>query len=463
MSREPASQSAKPSNEGAVPIDIAERARGAHAAEMVDAGATAPESRAPSPRRVLVSLAAVVGATALAIAALTFSQPSPDRAEPAVVLPLVRTVVAEARTQRMFVTAYGSVEPRTESDLVAEVRGRILRVGPALVAGGFFAAGEELLALDDRDARIAVDRARAQVKLRASEADLASADAERRRRLAEQGAASAADLEQVESRAQVARAQLDEARAQLAQAQLDLERTVVRAPFEGRVRERFVDLGQFVSPGARLARIYAVDYAEVRLPIATEELVHLDMPLGFDSQPRMADAPARADEAVALGDSSESGGVGSPVSLHARLGGRDLEWSARLVRTEGEIDARMRTLRVVARIDDPYGLHGEQPAPLPTGLFVEARIRGRERENVFVLPSAALRDGDRVYVVEPSADGDVLRMRDVELARRGPSEITVASGLASGDRVIVSPLRAAIDGMKLRIAAQREPSEVPAS
>lgn len=437
-----------------------ERARGA-GDDAAAAGARAT-GEAVSTGRMLGGVAIAVVATALAVFALVWARRSPERVEPPVVLPLVRTTVAEPQTRRMFVTAYGSVEPRTESDLVAEVRGRIVRVSPSLVAGGFFEAGEELLALDAREARIAVDRARAQVKLRASESKLAAADAERRRQLAERGAASAADLEQFESRAQVARAQLEEARAQLAQAELDLERTVLRAPFEGRVRERFVDLGQFVNPGARLARIYAVDYAEVRLPISTDELVHLDVPLGIARRERVGETlqPAAADAPT---DAGESGGVGSPVALRAQLGGRDVEWEARLVRTEGEIDARTRTLHVVARVDDPYGLHGAPTLPLPAGLFVEARIRGREREDVYVLPTAALRDGDRVYVVERRGEDEVLRMRDVELARRGASEIVVASGLAPGERVVVSPLRAAIDGMRLRVKDDAAPAEGPAS
>ena len=225
---------------------------------------------------------AILGVAFLISQLLFRTAPQPEIQERAVVAPLVRVATVAPQDLRLNVVAHGTVLPRTESDLVAEVRGRIVEVAPELVAGGFFDAGDTLLQLDDREHRIAVERARAQVELRKSEAELAWTEARRRRQLAGRGAASTADLDQFESRGRVAQAALDEARAALQQAELDLERTVVAAPFDGRVRERAVDLGQFVNPGTKLARIYAVDYAEARLPVPTEDLVHLDFALGFE-------------------------------------------------------------------------------------------------------------------------------------------------------------------------------------
>lgn len=355
--------------------------------------------------------------------------PQPETQPRVVIAPLVRVATVAPQTLRLNVVAHGIVLPRTESDLVAEVRGRIVEVAPALVAGGFFESGDLLLRLDDRENRIAVARAEAQVKLRKSEAELAWAEARRRRELADRGAASAANLEQFESRGLVGQAALEEARASLEQAKLDLERTVVRAPFDGRVRERAVDLGQFVNPGTKLARIYAVDYAEARLPVPTEDLVHLDLALGFEPSAGAID--------------------GAPITLRARLGGRDLEWPATLVRSEGEIDLRTRTLHLVARVDDPYGRHSARVSPLPSGLFVEAEIEGRELTDAFVLPAAALRDDNSVYVVDAS---DRLSVRKVDVVRRDREEVVIRSGLKAGERVVVSPLRAVSEGMLLRVA-----------
>jgi len=364
----------------------------------------------------------------------------PDTQDPVIPSPLVRVMTVQPENLRFTVKSQGMVAPRTESDLVAEVRGRVLWVSQRLVVGGFFRRGDELLRLDDREHRIARDRANATVRLRQSEARLAAAEAERRQQLERRGAASAADLEQFESRKSVAEASLAEARAALAQVELDLERTVVRAPFDGRVRERSVDVGQFVSPGIKLGRIFAVDYAEVRLPVQIDELSYLDASF-VRLDPR---------------EEFEPGARGALVRLSGRLGGRELAWEARLVRAEAAIDEQTRMLHVVARIDDPYLLElkpneedGVVPerVPLPAGLFVSAEIEGRSVTDVFVIPVLALRDGDRVFVRDEEGR---LRVREVSVLRRDRDEIVIDEGLDAGDHVIVSPLRIYSEGMLIR-------------
>ena len=402
------------------------------------AAAVAGHRDAARARRLRLWLPAVALLVGLLVALWLYaSRPEPETAEPEPVVPLVRVESVTPRPYRFEVTAHGTVVPRAESDLVAEVRGRVVEVAPSLVAGGFFAKGDTLLRLDDREYRIALQRARASVALRRSEARLAAAEAARRVELAKRGAASTADLEQFESRAQVADAALEEALATLDQAELDLERTVVRAPFDGRVHERNVDVGQFVSPGTRLGHVQATDAALVRLPIATDDLAFVDVPLG--------------------GEAADGEELGAPVRLQASLGGRTREWAARLVRSEREIDPRTRTLHVVARVDDPYRRHGSGPGvPLPTGLFVTATISGRQVEGAFVLPPMALRDGDRVFLAD---DEDRLEVREVGVARRGRNEIVVGSGLRAGDRVIVSPLRVYSRGMPLHTVSTSEAAD----
>lgn len=389
---------------------------------------------------------------------LVATREPPKTSDPRVPSPLVRVVEVQPEDVRLSVIARGTVIPRTESDLVAEVRGRVVESSPQLVEGGFFSKGDVLLELDDREYRIALSRARATVKLRESEARLAEAEARRRRELASRGAASAADLEQVESRALVADAALQEAKAARQQAALDLERTVVRAPFDGRVRERDVDVGQFVAPGEKLARIFAVDYSEVRLPVRTDELAYLGGTFDFAG--------------------GNGGFEGAPVSLTARLGGRDLTWTARIVRAEAAIDARTRMLNLVARVDDPYGLAeadrpggdpgGTEPEtaasaaavappreeraggvrmPLPPGLFVTAEISGRALGGVYVLPPMALRDADQVFVLDADSR---LRVRDVSVVRHDRDRVIIDGGLEPGERVVVSPLRIYSEGMELR-------------
>jgi RND family efflux transporter MFP subunit len=228
----------------------------------------------------------------------------------------------------------------------------------------------------------------------------------------------------------VAEAALREARTALERAQMDLERTEIRAPFLGRVREEQVDVGQFVNRGARVARLYAVDYAEVRLPIPDYELAFLDLPLTYRGEG---------------GDTSS----GPPVVLRADFAGAQYEWEGKIVRTEGEIDPGSRMVHAVAQVEDPYGRsnHPDRP-PLAVGLFVEAEILGRVVNDVVRVPRASMRTADELLIVD--AD-DHLQFRRVDVLRADGETVVIGSGVAGGERICVSPIEAAVDGMTVRV------------
>jgi RND family efflux transporter MFP subunit len=226
-----------------------------------------------------------------------------------------------------------------------------------------------------------------------------------------------------------AEAALASARAALDRAERDLERTRIRAPYAGRVREKNVDLGQYVTPGTPLAQIYSVDFAEIRLPLPDADLAFVDLPLSFRGAE--ADSP------------------GPEVVLRAEFAGRSYEWSGRLVRTEGEIDPRTRMVHAVAQVKNPYG-RGDDPErpPLAAGMFVEAEIAGRPVKGVAVIPRTALRNDSQVLVVDRD---NRLQFRDVVVLRTSDDQAIVSSGLNQGDRVCLSNLAAVTDGMRVRV------------
>ena len=268
--------------------------------------------------------------------------------------------------------------------------------------------------------------------------ELANAEKDHARQLdlARRSVSSDAQLDDASNRLRVAQAELREANATLKRAQRDLARTQVLAPYDGRVRSEQVDVGQFVNRGESVAKVYAVDFAEVRLPIPDEELAYLDLPL------------------------TQSGGeLENPVTvtLRARFAGKQNEWQGEIVRTEGELDPRTRMVHVVARVAAPYAPHDGRP-PLAVGLFVEAEILGSQVEDVVVLPRSALRGASRVLVVD--AD-DRLRFRDVEVLRVVRDQVFVRSGLARGERVCVSALEIALEGMRVRVNESLGTAAIP--
>jgi RND family efflux transporter MFP subunit len=392
---------------------------------------------------------AILGIGVVAVYVLWLTRP---RAIPSPIetpAPLIRVQTLDTRVFQLFVQAQGTVAPRTESELKSQVSGEVMWVSPALVPGGFFDAGDPLLRLDPVDYEADLESARAILARAESDARRARKERTRQRRLADRSVASQARIDDALNAAHVAEAALREARARLGKAQRDLERTAVYAPYSGRVRSERVDLGQFVSRGEALARIYAVDYAEVRLPIPDRELRYLDVPLGYRASGER-EAPSSSGT-YPIGDLAEAGEVsmeGPRVILRAEFAGEDLEWTGYIVRTEGELDPKSRMVTVVARVKDPYGRMDQAGRPpLAVGLFVDAEIAGRVLPEALVIPRSAVREGRRVLVLD---DENRLHYRPIEVLRTEREVVVVEDGLEAGDRVAVSPLPDAVEGMLVR-------------
>ncbi len=379
-------------------------------------------------KRTLAPIAVLLVGGLLAGLVLASKKPIEKQPRPSSA-PLVRVLEASPATVQMRVSTHGTVVPRTESALVPEVAGRVVWVSPSLVSGGFFTAGDPLLEIEALDYELAREQARA--RLARAQSDLANARTAHRRQidLAKQQAASEAARDDAINRLRVAEAAKREAVAALAKAERDLARTKIEAPYEGRVRSEQVDVGQFVNRGVSVATIYAVDVAEVRLPIQDEELAFLDLSLTGTSE--LGDAPL------------------ATVRLKARFAGRDHVWDGAVVRTEGELDPKTRMVNVIAQVRDPYAMTDDKP-PFSVGLFVEAEIFGAEAANIVVLPREALRGSEQVLVVD---DDDKLRFRRVDVLRVSRDEVFLRGGLVRGDRICISPLETPIEGMAVRVRA----------
>lgn len=375
-------------------------------------------------KRILLPVLILIGGFGLA-AAIVATGPTLQPQAPPSNAPLVRTWTASPQTVRMTTTTHGTVLPRTESDLIPEVSGRVVRTSPAMVAGGFFKAGDVLFEIDPLDYEVALEQARA--ALASAQSELMSADRAYKRQLdlARKQSTSESLRDDALNRLRFAKASLREARARLERAERDLARTRVTAPYDGRVRTERVDVGQFVNRGNAVARIYATDLAEVRLPVHDDELAFLD--LALDGSVREYAEAAR-------------------VTLHARFAGKDHTWEGRVVRTEGELDPQTRMINVVAQVAEPYAVSGQRP-PLSVGLFVEAVIQGQTMENIYVVPRSAIQNGEKLYVVGAE---NTLEFREPEILRIVREDVYLNGGLSPGERVCLSTLNNAVEGMTVQ-------------
>jgi len=350
-------------------------------------------------------------------------------------------VVTPQRTDyTVSLESQGTVRAHTESSLVPEVAGRIVSVAEAFREGSFFEEGEVLIELDERDyqtALVTAEAALAQARLRLAEEEARAGQARLDwERLGQGGEPSGLVLR--EPQLLEARANVSAAEGRLEQAQRNLERTRIRAPYAGRVLAKNVDVGQYVTPGTALGRVYAVDYAEIRLPLA-------EWQLGFVELPEMR----RGGTVTAA--------VAPEVTLTATQGGKRFTWPGKIVRAEGAIDATSRQLFVVAQVEDPYGVRHE--APLKVGEFVEAAIHGAVLEDVWVVPSEAIRQGDFVLTVDRE---NRLHRQKVELVWQDrESAVLPATTFAEPPRLCVTPITFAADGVEVVVTGEPLPDQAP--
>lgn len=374
----------------------------------------------------------IVALGILGMQALTASKREINKVKPAVPAPLVRTVMVQSERQRVTIQGEGTVKPWKEIDLVPEVAGKVVYTAPGMVNGGQFRRGDMLVRIEPADYELAVTLAKAKVKDAQSNLQLVEQDAEASRQ--EWRHFGSDDLSKnseppplVAKKPQLtaAKARLKAERAELEKALLNLGRTEIKAPFNGRVSNETVDVGQYVSPGKSIASLYSVEAAEIVVPLEAEKMAWLHVP-GFTS----------------------GNGPGSRATVRARIAGRELAWPGRVVRTEGKLDERTRMIDVVVRVERPYA---KRP-PLAVGLFVRVDMKGRFLSDAAVIPRAALREGGIVWL---AGDDGRLRFRKVDVAIMQGDKAVVQTGLKTGQQVIVTPLKAVTDGMAVRVVGSK--------
>jgi len=382
-----------------------------------------------------------------AFVALNVLKPRPAVRAPAKQLPLVRVEPVEFHAGALAVTGNGLVKPRVEVVLAAEVSGRLVFVSPSMVTGGAFAANEELLRIDPEPFRAALaqasaDRRSAQASLRLAEQLL-----ERTRELISKGFLSRQTLDERIAARDQAQAALARAEAIEKSRSLDLERSVVNAPFEGRVLSERVDLGDTVQPGKELARIYSSDALEIPVSLTDRDIALIADPW----------AP-------------QSRGRGARAEVRVEYGGAVYRWAAHVDRVESAVDSGTRTFNVVVAIDAPdargkpmetgtqalpsSGVAGAAP-PLLVGMYATVEIEGRREGRYAVVPRRALRDGSTLWLV--GAD-DRVSIRPVRLLTETDNRAVVtADRLPEGARVIVSDLKIVTQDMPVRVVTAASP------
>ena len=375
--------------------------------------------------KAIITIAVLLAAVAAA-AGIIMSRPMPEQLTVSETTSAIRAMTVVKESLRLKIRSEGTVTPKTQTNVIPEIKGRVTWISPNLVVGGYFQAGDLLVTIDAADYEARTGLAQAQLLRAEAELEHKRFELQRLQTLIKDNLVSQSSFENAARAHKIAKANVIESKINLAQAERDLSRTKITAPFEGMVRSESIDIGQFVQQGAPIASIYASDAVEVRLPIVNAQLAYLDPANLQRGELDPATAPM--------------------IRLTARYAGTSFVWRGQLARTEGEIDAQSRMITAVARVRQDN--QSPDVPPLQVGAFVAAEIEGQYLNDIVRLPRAALRPNSQVLII----DGDNrLRFRAVNVLRLENDFVLIDSGLESGEVVNLSPIQTVVDGMRVSL------------
>ncbi len=388
-------------------------------------------------RVVKVVLSILLLAAAVLFAArLIKTKPQAGRAPRIVKPPIVKVITVTSGAERIDVTGMGTVIPARLLTVQPEISGRVIGYHQGLTPGGRVAAGEEIVSIDARDYELAlaqqranVERARVEMRLEAGRRSLAEAEwklFEGDVPFTEEGRYLALRKPQQRN----AEISLESATSGLKKAALNVERTRIVAPFNALVIDEAVEMGQLITPQSRLATLAGTDQFWVRVAIPPERIDWVR----FES------------------------GEGSPgsraVITQETSGEARITREGRVLRLLGDLGSAGRMARVIVAVDDPLDTRRGERLPLLLGSYVRVEIEGKEFQGVFTLPRAALREGSRIWILDGQSR---LRIMEAEILWKTGESAYVRNPLSDGDRVIVSRLQTAVEGMELRLEGEERP------
>jgi RND family efflux transporter MFP subunit len=349
---------------------------------------------------------------------------------------LVDAKPVELETVEFLVYSQGSVQPKNKTMLSSQVSGRVTSIDEKFVEGAFFKKGDVLVELESSDYE--TDLLLAESELARAQASLDEEKA-RGKVAAEEwrsfNKGTPPELGLRKPQLAMEEASVKAAKANLQRAQRNFERTKIRAPYDGLVKSRNVDLGQYVSLGSQLGEVYSTHVAEVRLPLTDDDVAFLD--------DLSTDIPQ--------------------VTLSSDVAGKNITWQGRLVRDEAVLDSKSRVIYGVVEVQDPYQLNtqGESKGmALRFGRFVNATITGITANNVVVLPRHVLRLDGTILTV---SDDRKIKINFVTVQRADENFVYISDGLDIQEPVVMSAVPNPYEGMPVRFLDDEDESLKPES
>jgi len=318
----------------------------------------------------------------------------------------VQTVTVTQQPMPEYLALTGSLRADQESNIAADANGKVLQL--LVERGQPVRRGQVIATLDARSASLGATAAQAQAKLAESQLDQAQRECERVKHLLETGAISQADYDRQTSQCTAQQWSAAAANAQQQSATKLLGDTSIRAPFDGVIGERMVNVGQYVQPSTQVASVYDPD--PLRLAVTVPEANLADVKQGM---PVTFTVAAFRDERFQA--------TVKFISPNVRESSRDLVVEAIAPNRDGR---------------------------LRPGMFAVARLELSETPRSVVPVSALKRDDTeaRIFVVGPSKE---IQERLVQLGESKGDVVAILGGVKMGETVVLQPGPDVRDGARV--------------
>lgn len=376
-------------------------------------------------KQIIFPIAVLIIGIGLAVGFSTMKKPPEEKPEQDN-RPLVSAQTVHLGAINLDVQSYGIVKAKDHTMLVAQVSGQVISVLDKFVQGGFVNKGDILARIDPNDyeaamieAQASLAQASSNLEVERAQAHVAQAEWDRIKDDSNQVIPSQLYLRKPQLAEKLARFRA--AQAAEKRAKRNLERTYIKAPYDAIITAREISLGSVVTPGSQLGALSATEVAEIRLPVADNELQYLT-----------------------------NGGIGATVTIDAKVAGQPATWQAKIVRSEGVIDQKSRMSYLVAQIETPY----ESEQALRFGSYINATIAGRKIDNAVAVPHHLVKGG-KIAVLN---DDLTLSFKTLDIVREHNGLVITASGLSEGEQLITSALEYPNEGMQVKLNNNSKPA-----
>ena len=335
-------------------------------------------------------------------------------------IPNIHSMTLVSQEFRSYVTSEGHLKPKIIYPLMLEVSGKINYLSDFFKNGNIFNKGDTLILIDSTD--YSISRINAKFKLEEAKLEYLRQKAIYERSNNELSVfdsnISPTDLAKNKPQLEKSTALYEAAKANYVKAQNDLNKTILIAPFNGRIINSNVSQGQLINPATNLGTIYSNSEMIIKLPLSIDDLSIFE------------NNHSNYEEFI-------------DIHLSSVIGDKEIKLKAEFGGLSGSIDNLTQKVYLTGIIKDFSGLN----LVADNNIFFKSKIYGTTFKEVYIIPNEALFSNDKVYII----DDERLYSKAVTILDRYENFSIVSGGIEDGEQLNLTNLNYFIDGMKVKI------------